>query len=172
MDEDEATAAKQLEAIAGPLREALRRAKNMPRELAEDHTQETLAQLWKAARRGNVDLSALSNPVGYAYRWALNVDQNWQRRETARGEREQWSQSSDLCLDPAATAAENVDVLRALERLPPRQREVVYLHRSCDLPLDEIADILRIQPGTARTHLWRGEARLRELLGTSERRQP
>ena len=60
---------------------------------------------------------------------------------------------------------EDVDrSLAALNSLPPRQREVVYLHVCEGLSIAEMADVLDITAGTAKTSLSLGRKRLRRLL--------
>ncbi len=52
----------------------------------------------------------------------------------------------------------------ALDRLSPRQREVLHLVFYQDLTIEEAAGLLHISLGSARTHFERGKARLREQL--------
>ncbi|MFN8423678.1 MAG: RNA polymerase sigma factor [Anaerolineae bacterium] len=52
----------------------------------------------------------------------------------------------------------------AIERLPVRHREVVVLFYLDDLDVGEIADMLGVPPGTVKSRLFYGRARLRELL--------
>jgi RNA polymerase sigma-70 factor (ECF subfamily) len=66
--------------------------------------------------------------------------------------------------DPESLAGqgEQVRILaRALEALPARQRAVVTLHHLEGLTLPEIAQLLEVEPGTVKTHLVRGLARVR-----------
>lgn len=65
------------------------------------------------------------------------------------------------------SSEENHTLLRALAKLPARQREVVHLVFYQDLTIQEAAKVLNISLGTARTHFERGKSRLRDLL-TSE----
>jgi RNA polymerase sigma factor (sigma-70 family) len=53
----------------------------------------------------------------------------------------------------------------ALARLPRRQREVVILRFLSDTSEADVARLLRISPGSVKTHAHRGLASLRELLG-------
>lgn len=58
-------------------------------------------------------------------------------------------------------------VLRALETLSSRQREVLHLVFYQDMSLTEAADILRISIGSARTHYERGKRRIRKWMEES-----
>jgi RNA polymerase sigma factor (sigma-70 family) len=61
--------------------------------------------------------------------------------------------------DPLGDAVE-----RAIAGLSARQRLVVNLYYFVDLPVDEVARILGIAPGTVRSSLADARARLREAL--------
>jgi len=57
------------------------------------------------------------------------------------------------------------DALRtALDRLPPRQREVVVLHDVEGLPSEDVCSLLGVSEGNQRVLLHRGRSRLRSLL--------
>ena len=56
-------------------------------------------------------------------------------------------------------------LVQALLRLPRRQREAVALRYLVDLPEREVASVLGLSTGTVKTHLHRGLAALRTVLG-------
>jgi RNA polymerase sigma-70 factor (ECF subfamily) len=58
-----------------------------------------------------------------------------------------------------------LDLQSALARLPVNWRQALVLRHQEDLPYEEIADILGVPLGTAKTWLFRGRDRLRLLLG-------
>jgi RNA polymerase sigma-70 factor (ECF subfamily) len=68
-------------------------------------------------------------------------------------------------LEPAVSDRfADVDLMRAIGELPAMQRAAIALHYLEDLPVDQVADVLRCAPSTARVHLHRGRARLAEVL--------
>ncbi len=69
--------------------------------------------------------------------------------------------------DGAMLADEQRRLLRALHRLPDRQREVLVLRYWSDLSEAQIAEALGISRGAVKSHASRGMRRLGELLGVS-----
>ena len=63
-----------------------------------------------------------------------------------------------------APGPERLDVLHALRALPLHQRQVVVLHHLVGLPVDEVAAVLGVAPGTVKSRLSRGRAALEPLL--------
>lgn len=55
-------------------------------------------------------------------------------------------------------------LLRALRRLPPRQREAIVLRVFLDLDIETTARQLEITPGTVRAHLSRAVTTVRSEL--------
>lgn len=64
------------------------------------------------------------------------------------------------------------DLHAALARLPDAQRNSIVLHHLDDLPVAEVAQLLRMPEGTVRSHLHRGRARLAEELRPHDRGRP
>ncbi len=72
---------------------------------------------------------------------------------------------------PSETVAEKQRAARleaALEKLPPRQREVLHLTFYEGLSLAEAAAIMAVAVGTASQHYDRGKSRLHELLSADD----
>ena len=61
---------------------------------------------------------------------------------------------------------ETLALVEALRSLPVRQRQVIVLHHLVGLPVEEVAQTLRVPAGTVKSQLSRGRralaARLRE----------
>ncbi len=131
------------------------------REDAFDVAQEACARLYREWER----LAGSVNPAGWVVRAATNLAiDRWRRRRTA----------SRLHLVPAPPAdpklAERVDLHRALDALPTRQREVVLLRYIADLSQDDVAALLGCSPGSVKTHGSRGLAALRAALDIEDNR--
>ena len=68
----------------------------------------------------------------------------------------------------ALEALERDDLIRALQRLPRRQREVLVLRYYVDLSEAQIADAIGISRGAVKSHASRGMAALRLSLEQTE----
>ena len=66
--------------------------------------------------------------------------------------------------DPAGEVTARLDVDAGLARLPPEFRAAVVLRDLCGLDYAEIAEVLRIPPGTVRSRIARGRGQLADLL--------
>ncbi len=67
---------------------------------------------------------------------------------------------------PAPPPSEEAVMLdQALRRLPRRHREVLVLHYLADLPVEEIARVLKIPAGTVKGRLYRARTALERELG-------
>ncbi len=69
---------------------------------------------------------------------------------------------------PSAAVEDRQLLLPLLRQLPPRQRAVLVLRYLCDLPDDQIAETLRISPGTVRSQAARGLDHLRRLVASPD----
>jgi RNA polymerase sigma-70 factor, ECF subfamily len=67
--------------------------------------------------------------------------------------------------DTQAVSADQIDLHRAMVRMPQRQREVLVLAYVAGLSLEEIAGQLRLPLGTVKSRLARGRQALAEQLG-------
>ena len=58
----------------------------------------------------------------------------------------------------------DLDLIRAIRQLPPKQRAAIALRYVEDLPVNQIADTLGCSTSTASVHLHRARTKLAELL--------
>lgn len=95
----------------------------------------------------------------------------WMSREEADTPPEGVAIAERLHAQPAPPPADAVAsqqmfsrLFRRLDQLSPQQRTALVLRYGHDLPVPEIAVLLNVEPATAKTHLVRGLARLRDLM--------
>lgn len=127
---------------------------------AEDVVQEAFLGLYRNWRRVEGDGGALY----YVRASVLNGCRSVLRRRAVRRRM--------LLEQPPAVSAEAVvlgaqerhEVIRALGRLPHRQREALLLRFYCELPDAEIARVMGIRPGTVRSTVHRGIEALGRIL--------
>ncbi|MGH9062770.1 MAG: sigma factor-like helix-turn-helix DNA-binding protein [Acidimicrobiales bacterium] len=60
-----------------------------------------------------------------------------------------------------------MDLVRGLQSLSRRQRQVVVLRYLADRPAGEVAEVLGCSSGSVKTHATRGLAALRRALGAA-----
>jgi RNA polymerase sigma factor (sigma-70 family) len=127
---------------------------------ARDAVDEAVARAVEQERRG-VRIESLGAWVRTV---ALNVARSRGRRQGAE------SRAHDRLLGAITARAHEadleraIDVGRALEHLPHRQREAVVLHYLYDLSVDDVAATLGVSAGTVKTSLHRARAALAALL--------
>ncbi|HYO61378.1 MAG TPA: sigma-70 family RNA polymerase sigma factor [Actinomycetota bacterium] len=125
-------------------------------QAALDVTQEAFARAYARWRR----LSREEWAGGWVMTTALNLARR-RRPETpdaAAGERGH----------RAGPGADRVDLVRALRRLPSRQRQALVLHYVGDLPPRAVARVMNVSEGTVKAHLAQGRAALRKRLEVSD----
>ena len=128
-------------------------------EEADDIVQEALFRLWRSLVRGTAidDVRAWTFTTTYR----LAMDRHRLRRR--------WLAVAARLRPPDPPAPHDRDELIGLwlevDRLPHRQRAVLYLHYRADLTFEAIGTVLGIEPSSARANASRGLARLRERLG-------
>ena len=129
------------------------------RQEAEDVAQEACARAcihWTKITRK-------ADPAPWVVRVATNLAiEQWRRRRRAA----RHGSTETIVLEPAD--ARRVDLHRALETLPKRQRDTVVLRYVVDLSEAETAEALGCAPGTVKSHAARGLTALRVALGESE----
>jgi RNA polymerase sigma-70 factor (ECF subfamily) len=125
---------------------------------AEDVVQEAFA---RASSRW-ASLQVYEVPEAWVRRVALNLAANGFRRRRLR-------LAVLLRLGPPppmpAVSEETAAVAEALRRLPISQRQVIVLHHLLDLPVDQVAQELRVPVGTVKSRLARARRALAKHLG-------
>lgn len=130
---------------------------------AADAVQEAMLRLWRELQRG----TRIDNPLAWAYRttYRLAMEQHRFRRVLARA-LPRLAPAHPTYAGPEAS--DDVAVWTAVDRLPARQRQVLYLHYAGDLPFEDVASVIGISASAARTHASRALATLRDELADDE----
>jgi RNA polymerase sigma factor (sigma-70 family) len=133
-------------------------------ESASEVVQEALMRLFSALRGGTTITDAAAWTFRTAYRLAM--DEHRQRARHSKLqllERHRDHQGGDPADDHERAA-----LWREVDRLPERQRAVLYLRYRADLPFESVSDILGITPSAARSHTTQAMATLRRRLNKKE----
>ncbi|MDE7299409.1 MAG: sigma-70 family RNA polymerase sigma factor [Lachnospiraceae bacterium] len=124
-------------------------------QLAEDLTQETFLQAWKSIDRfdGSCKMSSWLCQIA---KHLLYRHYQKNRREIPAEPEEGWIESASPD-DRAAAKQELLEVLREMQKLPPRMREVIYLRITGELSFREIGEIMGRSENWARVTFYRGK---------------
>jgi RNA polymerase sigma-70 factor (ECF subfamily) len=139
---------------------ALRRLRD--RQRAEDAVQETFAAVWRSAASYRPERGPAA-PWLYAIARNAIVDRFRTHVDTT-GEIPEIVSADPGPADAAESSFVSWRVHRALEELPPREREVVELAYWSGLSQSEVAEYLHIPLGTVKTRTRSALARLADVL--------
>jgi RNA polymerase sigma-70 factor (sigma-E family) len=130
---------------------------------AEDIVQDVFAAL---CRRHGRDLDGVADPHAYLTAGVMNGARSaLRRRRTARAYNPPPPGTAPAAEDAVLRSEGDREVLDALRGLPVRQRQVMALRYWSELSEQEIADTLRISPGTVKSTASRALKALRTRLG-------
>jgi RNA polymerase sigma-70 factor (ECF subfamily) len=136
------------------------------RELAEDATQQTFVQAWRAA--SSFDPGRELGPwlATIARRVAIDVHRRERRREHDRLDDAAPTESGLIAEPPDIERSYAVwELRRALDDLPADERELVELNHLQGLTHLEIAERLGVPVGTVKSRSFRAHRRLAARLG-------
>jgi len=124
---------------------------------AEDLAQTTLAKLFRTWSR----VREMDNREAYIRRTLMRavIDDSrrfWRREKTAATMPDR--------PEPEVDAGMSIDLRRALARLPVRQRATVVLRHWEDLPVPEVAKLLKCSEGTVKSQSAKALAALRTMI--------
>ena len=130
------------------------------RTAAEELTQDAFLE---AHRRWGT-ISSYADPGGWVRKVAMNKARSALRRRAAevRAYTKHVGRTRAL---PTELPEPSHDFWAAVRALPDKQAQVIALHYLEDRPIDDIAAVLEIAPGTVKTHLHRGRQNLATTLG-------
>lgn len=126
------------------------------RARAEDWLQDAFVQAWGRLRH-------LRDPAafpGWMKRLAINVALSDRRRAGFRVVED----THDAAAPEPPWPGADLDLERAIARLPDRARQVLVLFHLCDLSHAEIAELMTIETGTSKAQLSRARSLIKEML--------
>lgn len=143
---------------------------------ADSATQDVFLKAYRALSKMRSESSELDNPAKWVTRIAVNTCLDrlrskswriWQRRPSL--EDEEFILQTTAGADPDAESqifATQIQqrLEKALTKLSDRQRAVFSLRHYDAMTLEEIAEVLKLDVGTIKAHLFRAIAKLREEL--------
>jgi RNA polymerase sigma-70 factor (ECF subfamily) len=131
---------------------------------AEDLAQEALLRAW----RGRARLRDERSVRGWLFQIVVNLWRDHLRRRSTLDE-ELAEPSAVVCPERPQRALEERELveqaLAALDELPQRQREVLYLHACEGLSIAEVAQALDSSPDAVKASLCLARKRMRARLG-------
>jgi RNA polymerase sigma factor (sigma-70 family) len=136
---------------------------------AEDAVQEALVRAWR-------DLPTLRDPDRFDA-WLHRLLVRCCMDEARRGRRHRhsvsWSPDHEpVGVDTAGSILDRDQLDRGFRRLTPNDRALIVLHHYLDLPLTDVATIVGVPLGTAKSRLHRALERMRASLEADARTLP
>ena len=143
---------------------------------ADSATQDVFLKAYRALSKMQGEATELENPTKWVTRIAVNTCLDrlrskswkiWQRRPSAEDEEFilQTTPGADPNAERRMFATQIQQRLeKALTKLSDRQRAVFSLRHYDAMSLEEIAEVLKLDVGTVKAHLFRATAKLREEL--------
>jgi RNA polymerase sigma-70 factor (sigma-E family) len=128
---------------------------------ADEVAQDAFVRLYASWRR----LDELDHPPSYLRKIVLNLCRSRARRARLQRDREPLLREDATAADP--DLALRLDVWKALEGLPHRQRACVVLKYIEDLTEADVAQLLDCSVGTVKSQLHKARAKLETTLGPS-----
>ena len=138
---------------------------------AEDIAQQVFLRLWKSAPRYEVRAKFTTFLFTIARNLVFNETRRKQRKKEHSLEEQEENSFTELA-DQHSPAADDeilklelrVEVDKAIQALPEKQRMAVILRRYENMPYEQIAEVLELSVPAVKSQLFRARTALRELL--------
>src|SRR5439155_20916920 len=136
-------------------------------DAAEDVVQEALIRLYDSIQAGKQvdDPRAWTFTVSYR----LAMDEHRRRERSTRLQPTTWALRRDTESGDPITVVERLVVWNEVDRLPERQRAVLYLRYRADLSFGTIGHVLGITASAARSHATQAVGTLRLALAGQDK---
>lgn len=126
---------------------------------ADDAVQETLVKIYVELRRGVTILNTRAWAFRACYRVCMDHHRRFRRQSRAL---ERASASMQVVADTSTDL--DSAVWEHVDRLPPRQRQVLYLRYAADMTFEDVGSTLGISASAARSHDTQARAALRRAI--------
>lgn len=146
---------------AGPVQTVVRSVIGGDQELAADAVQQTFVKAWRAAASFDADREIAPWLYSIARRTAIDV-----LRAERRPTRGDHAPEVDAAVTPLSFERtwEAFEVRRAIDDLPPEERDVVKLSHLMGMTQQQISDHLGVALGTVKSRSYRAHRRLAAAL--------
>jgi RNA polymerase sigma-70 factor, ECF subfamily len=142
--------------------------KTSDREVAKDLTQDVFAKTWDYLVQGKT----VDNLKSFIFTVANNAIKDWYKKHRAipqsAFEYDPFANFSDETQNSSETVAEVTIVLRALDSLDPRDRDVITMRFVEGIPPREIAGILGERENTISVRITRALKKLRLIIDPAQ----
>jgi RNA polymerase sigma factor (sigma-70 family) len=135
------------------------------RVLAEEATQQTFVRAWRGARSFDPTREMAPWLATIARRVAIDLHRSEARRSHERLDEFNTQPAVVTLPETAETAYQVWEVRRAVDGLPPEERDVVRMQHLEGLTHTEIAQRLGVPPGTVKSRSFRAHRHLAARLG-------
>ena len=136
------------------------------RQTADDLLQETFYRFLRAAAEHDSE----DHRRNSLYRIATNLARDARRRTLTRPHADVAGHDIETIANRAGGDGKTIDLDRAMSRLKPRERAMLWLAYAEGASHREIAEVLGLRPASLKLMLFRARRRLASLLGRSETR--
>lgn len=137
--------------------------KTSSKETAEDLVQEAFVRLWNSMSEGK----DIDNPKAFLYQITRNLIIDFYRKKKAVS----LENMSEQGFEPSSNDHEQIEhsseiriMLKVVEELDEKYRDIVYMKLVEDMDIGEIAKSLKITTNNATVRLHRGMKYLKEIL--------
>lgn len=167
---DQSAASRLIERYQAPVRNFLRKLTGRD-DLADDLAQDTFVRMLRYADRYDPKYPMRTWLLTIARRLTINHARR-RKRETLA---DQWDHNASGDTGPVDRVARH-DELAALRRhlsaamadLSDVQKQAVLLFHQQGLSVQEVAEVMELPTGTVKSHLHRGRAAMRKVLGSMD----
>lgn len=136
--------------------------KTKDRELAKDLAQQTFLKAWTYLNDGQI----IDNLRPFLYKIAGNMVIDWYRKQKKESLDTLMEQGFDP-IDPQASASHLAEVeilLKNLNRLPAKDKELIVWHYVEDLSIKEIGQMLHESENTVSVRIHRAREKLKKII--------